>query len=175
MNWFRSLWKKLADPSSVSGIDFADFTVDFTPRAKSVLGLAKKEATRFNYDFIGTEHLLLGLVKLRQGVAHDVLLKMGINLEILRGEVEHAIASGPEPQMSGNAPYTTCVMQVFRLAREEASALNHTYIGTEHILLGLLRERNNVPARLLNKYNVGIESLRWMIAQEPGSERRPGE
>ena len=122
---------------------------NFTPRAQQVLALARKEADRFNHSFIGTEHLLLGLIRLGQGVAVNVLQKMGIELETVRMEVEKQVGTGPDQKMMGNIPYTPRVKKVLALAAKEAKALNHTYVGTEHILLGLLREGDGVAARVL--------------------------
>src|SRR5437868_1642046 len=113
---------------------------NFTPRAQQVLQLARKEADRFNHNYVGTEHLLLGLIKLGQGVAVNVLQKMGLDLETVRMEVEKQVGSGPETKIVGNVPYTPRVKKVLALAGKEAKALNHSYVGTEHILLGLLRE-----------------------------------
>src|SRR5829696_6354685 len=113
---------------------------NFTPRAQQVLALARKEADRFNHNFVGTEHLLLGLIKLGQGVAVNVLQKIGLDLETVRMEVEKLVGTGPDQKMIGNIPYTPRVKKVLSLAAKEAKALNHTYVGTEHILLGLLRE-----------------------------------
>ncbi|MCE9543405.1 MAG: Clp protease, partial [Verrucomicrobia bacterium] len=113
---------------------------NFTPRAQQVLALSRKEADRFNHNYVGTEHLLLGLIKLGQGVAVNVLQKMGLDLETVRQEVEKQVGSGQENKMSGNIPYTPRVKKVLALAGKEAKALQHSYVGTEHILLGLLRE-----------------------------------
>ena len=113
---------------------------NFTPRAQQVLALARKEADRFNHNYVGTEHLLLGLIKLGQGVAVNVLQKMSLDLETVRMEVEKQVGSGPETKTPGNIPYTPRVKKVLALAGKEAKALNHSYVGTEHILLGLLRE-----------------------------------
>jgi len=120
---------------------------NFTPRAQQVLALARKEADRFNHNYVGTEHLLLGLIKLGQGVAVNVLQKMGLDLETVRMEVEKQVGSGPETKMVGNVPYTPRVKKVLALAGKEAKALNHSYVGTEHILLGLLREGEGMLAR----------------------------
>jgi len=120
---------------------------NFTPRAQQVLALARKEADRFNHNFVGTEHLLLGLIKLGQGVAVNVLQKLGLDLETVRMEVEKQVGTGPDQKMIGNIPYTPRVKKVLSLAAKEAKTLNHTYVGTEHILLGLLREGDGVAAR----------------------------
>src|SRR5881396_2693190 len=126
---------------------------NFTPRAQQVLALARKEADRFNHNFVGTEHLLLGLIKLGQGVAVNVLQKLGLDLETVRLEVEKQVGTGPD-------------QKVLSLAAKEAKALNHTYVGTEHILLGLLREGDGVAARVLKNLDVDIEQTRQEILKE---------
>ncbi len=139
---------------------------NFTPRAQQVLALARKEADRFNHNFVGTEHLLLGLIKLGQGVAVNVLQKLGLDLETVRLEVEKQVGTGPDQKMMGNIPYTPRVKKVLALAQKEARALNHTYVGTEHILLGLLREGDGVAARVLKNLDVDIEQTRQEILKE---------
>src|SRR5512138_776073 len=139
---------------------------NFTPRAQQVLALARKEADRFNHNFVGTEHLLLGLIKLGQGVAVNVLQKMGLDLETVRMEVEKQVGTGPDQKMIGNVPYTPRVKKVLQLAAKEAKALNHTYVGTEHILLGLLREGDGVAAQVLKNLDVDIEQTRQEILKE---------
>src|SRR5436853_6318211 len=109
---------------------------NFTPRAQQVLALARKEADRFNHNYVGTEHLLLGLIKLGQGVAVNVLQKMGLDLETVRMEVEEKVGSGPETKMVGNLPYTPRVKKVVAVAGHEATARNHSYVDTEHIRIG---------------------------------------
>ena len=139
---------------------------NFTPRAQQVLALARKEADRFNHNFVGTEHLLLGLIKLGQGVAVNVLQKMNLDLDTVRMEVEKQVGTGPDQKMIGNIPYTPRVKKVLALASKEAKALNHTYVGTEHILLGLLREGDGVAARVLKTLDVDIELTRQEILKE---------
>src|SRR5712671_2043939 len=139
---------------------------NFTPRAQQVLALARKEADRFNHNFVGTEHLLLGLIKLGQGVAVNVLQKMGLDLETVRMEVEKQVGTGPDQKIVGNVPHTPRVKKVLALASKEAKALNHTYVGTEHILLGLLREGDGVAARVLKNLDVDIEQTRQEILKE---------
>src|SRR5216117_531794 len=155
---------------------------NFTPRAQQVLALARKEADRFNHNYVGTEHLLLGLIKLGQGVAGNVLQKMGLDLETVRMEVEKQVGSGPETKMVGNIQYTPRVKKVLALAGKEAKALNHSYVGTEHILLGLLREGEGVAARVLKSLEVDIERTRNEILKEldpnftpPESDQESGE
>ena len=139
---------------------------DFTPRAQQVLALARKEAERFNHNYVGTEHLLLGLIKLGQGVAVNVLQRMGLDLERVRIEVEKHVGSHPETNMIGNIPYTPRVKKVLALAAKEAKALNHSYVGTEHILLGLLREGEGVAARVLKSLEVDPARTRNEILKE---------
>jgi len=139
---------------------------NFTPRAQQVLALARKEADRFNHNFVGTEHLLLGLIKLGQGVAVNVLQKMGLDLETVRLEVEKQVGTGPDQKQVGNIPYTPRVKKVLNLASKEAKQLQHTYVGTEHILLGLLREGDGVAARVLKNLDVDIEDARKEILKE---------
>ena len=139
---------------------------NFTPRAQQVLALARKEADRFNHNYVGTEHLLLGLIKLGQGVAVNVLKKMGLDLDTVRMEVEKQTGTGPETKMVGNIPYTPRVKKVLALAGKEAKNLNHSYVGTEHILLGLLREGEGVAARVLKTLEINIERTRNEILKE---------
>ena len=139
---------------------------NFTPRAQQVLALARKEADRLNHNFLGTEHLLLGLIKLGQGVAVNVLQKMGLDLETVRMEVEKQVGTGPDQKMIGNIPYTPRVKKVIALAQREAKNLNHTYVGTEHLLLGLLREGDGVAAKVLRALDVDIELARQEILKE---------
>src|ERR1044072_6827264 len=148
---------------------------NFTPRAQQVLQLARKEADRFNHNYVGTEHLLLGLIKLGQGVAVNVLQKMGLDLETVRMEVEKQVGSGPETKIVGNIPYTPRVKKVLALAGKEAKALNHSYVGTEHILLGLLREGEGVAARVLKSLEIDIERTRNEILKERDQNFTPSE
>ena len=139
---------------------------NFTPRAQQVLALARKEADRFNHSFVGTEHLLLGLINLGQGVAVNVLQKMGLDLETVRLEVEKQVGTGPDQKLAGNIPYTPRVKKVLELSKKEAKALHHTYVGTEHILLGLLREGEGVAARVLRNLDIDIDQCRQEILHE---------
>jgi ATP-dependent Clp protease ATP-binding subunit ClpC len=139
---------------------------NFTPRAQQVLALARKEADRFNHAYVGTEHLLLGLIKLGQGVAVNVLERMGLELDTVRVEVEKEVGSGPPQKSPGNIPYTPRVKKVLALSNKEAKALNHSYVGTEHLLLGLLREGEGVAARVLKRLDVDIQRTRNEILAE---------
>ncbi len=140
---------------------------NFTPRAQQVLALARKEADRFHHNYVGTEHLLLGLIKLGQGVAVSVLQKMGLELETVRAEVEKQVGVGQDTKApAGSIPYTPRVKKVLALAGKEAKTLNHSYVGTEHLLLGLLREGEGVAARVLKTLDIDIERTRNEILKE---------
>ena len=139
---------------------------NFTPRAQRVVKLAQKEADAFNHPYVGTEHLLLGLIALGEGVAVNVLERMGVSLENVRLEVERAVGQGPETKTVGNIPFTPRSKKVLQLAMAEAQALNHTYVGTEHILLGLLHEGEGVAAQVLRNLGVDIETARVEVMRE---------
>jgi ATP-dependent Clp protease ATP-binding subunit ClpA len=164
VNWFSSFWKALTvRPASDRLLDSVS---NFSPRAQQVLALARKESDRFQHNFVGTEHLLLGLIRVGQGTAVTVLGKMGLDLEIVRTEVENQIGTGPDRKTIGNIPYTPRVKKVLSLAAKEARALNHTYVGTEHILLGLLLEGDGVAPRVLKNLGVDTEKTRMEILRE---------
>ena len=131
----------------------------FTNRAKQVIKLAKKEAQRLNHNYLGTEHVLLGLLKLGQGVAVNVLRNLNIDFETVRSEVEKLVGYGPEIQVYGDPALTGKVKKVFEYANEEAANLNHNYVGTEHLLLGLLRQIDGVAAQVLENLNVNLQCL----------------
>jgi ATP-dependent Clp protease ATP-binding subunit ClpC len=164
MNWLKSFWEGLNTPMP-HGVSDIDGT-NFTPRAQQVLALARREATRFNHNFVGTEHLLLGMVALGQGTGVTVLRNAGIDLESLRQEVEKQVGTGPDQKMFGPIPCTPRVRRVFKLAAKEAVALGHSYLGTEHILLGLLLEGDGVAARVLRNLDVETEKVRREILKE---------
>jgi ATP-dependent Clp protease ATP-binding subunit ClpC len=148
---------------------------NYTPRAQQALQLARAEAERFNHPYIGTEHILLGLSALGQGVAVTVLERMNISLETVRMEVEKAVGQGPATKTVGNVPFTPRAKKVLQLAAAEAKALNHTYIGTEHILLGLLREGEGVAAQVLRNLNVDLETTRLEVMKELDPNFEPGD
>ena len=147
---------------------------NFTPRAQQVLQLARQEADRFNHGYIGTEHLLLGLIALGQGVAVTVLRRMGLDLETVRLEVEKAVGVGSDMKTVGNVPYTPRVKKVLALAGTEARAMNVEFVGTEHVLLGLLREGEGVAARVLANLNVDVEKTRQAVLKELDPNYEPG-
>jgi ATP-dependent Clp protease ATP-binding subunit ClpA len=146
--------------------EFVEPFNNFTPRAQQILALARREADRFHHAFLGTEHLLLGLIVLGQGTGLAVLRNMGVSLDTLRMEVEKQIGRGPDRKAVGNVPYTPRVKKVLRLAAQEAKSLHHTYVGTEHILLGLLREDDGVAARVLKGPGLNLEEVRQNILKE---------
>lgn len=138
----------------------------FTNRAKQVIKLAKKEAQRLNHNYLGTEHVLLGLLKLGQGVAVNVLKNLNIDFETVRAEVEKLVGFGPEIQVYGDPALTGKVKKVFEFANEEAANLNHNYVGTEHLLLGLLRQTDGVAAQVLENLNVNLKEVRKEVLKE---------
>ena len=138
----------------------------FTPRAKQVLALARKEADRFNHNYVGTEHLLLGLIKLGQGIAVNMLHKQGLDLETVRMEVEKHVGSHPQTEIVGNLPYTARVKKVLALAIKEARALNHPYVGTEHIFLGTLQETEGGAGRVFSSLQLDLETIRNEVLME---------
>lgn len=148
---------------------------NFTPRAQQVLALARKEADRFNHNYVGTEHLLLGLIKLGQGVAVSVLERLGLDLDTVRIEVEKEVGTGPDSKITGSVAYTPRVKKVLALANKEAKSLNHSYVGTEHLLLGLLREGEGIAARVLQRLDIDIQSTRNEILSEIDPNFAPDE
>ncbi len=138
----------------------------FTNRAKQVIKLAKKEAQRLNHNYLGTEHVLLGLLKLGQGVAVNVLRNLNIDFETVRNEVEKLVGYGPEIQVYGDPALTGKVKKVFEYANEEAANFNHNYVGTEHLLLGLLRQTDGVAAQVLENLNVNLKEVRKEVLKE---------
>ena len=132
----------------------------FTDRARKVMQLANQEAQRFNHEYIGTEHVLLGLVKEGSGVAANVLKNLDVDLRKIRLEVEKLVQSGPEMVTMGKLPQTPRAKKVIEYSMEEARNLNHNYVGTEHILLGLLREQEGVAAQVLMNLGLKLEEVR---------------
>ena len=166
MNWFRSFWKALTVAPSAVRAGSLEPMHNFTPHAQQTLALARQEADRFNHNFVGTEHLLLGLIRLGQGKAVTVLRSLGLDLESIRLEVEKQVGTGPDQKLSGNIPYTPRVKKVLALAAKESRALNHSYVGTEHILLGLLLEGDGVAPRVLRNLGVDTEITRQEVLRQ---------
>ncbi len=151
-----------------------DFS-NFTPKAREVVRLAKNEADKFNHPYIGTEHLLLGLVAVNDGVSAQVFAEMGVSLEGARFEVEKLVGQGPETKLVGNIPLTPRTKKVLQLAVVEAQAMGHSYIGTEHLLLGLLREGEGVAARALRNMNMDLDAARVAVMRALDPEYQPEE
>lgn len=144
-----------------------------TPRARQSLVLAKNEALRLNHDYIGTEHLLLGLLALGEGVAVEVLRAMGLNLQQLRLEVEKSSGTGNDTQIAGELPFTPRLKKTLLLAAREAKSMNFNFIGTEHLLLALLREGESVAARILKNLNIDPDQLKEEITRTLDPEFLP--
>jgi predicted dehydrogenase len=139
---------------------------NFTPLAQQVLFLARKEAERLNHNYVGTEHLLLGIIVLGQGVAINVLVKMGVELETIRLELIKPTGTNVSRKIVGKSPYTPRFKKVMVLAAKEAHSLNHCFIGTEHILLGLLREGDGKAARILEGIDIELKETRKEVLKE---------
>lgn len=135
----------------------------FTDRARKVMALANQEAQRFNHEYIGTEHILLGLVKEGSGVGATVLKNLDVDIKKLRLEIEKLVKSGPDMVTMGKLPQTPRAKKVIEYAIEEARALNHNYVGTEHILLGLLRESEGIAAQVLMNLGLKLEEVRQEV------------
>ena len=147
----------------------------FTDRARKVMQLANQEAQRFNHEYIGTEHILLGLVKEGSGVAANVLRNLDIDLRKIRLEVEKLVQSGPDMVTMGKLPQTPRAKKVIEYSMEEARNLNHNYVGTEHILLGLLREQEGVAAQVLMNLGLKLEEVREEVLNLLGHGMEGGE
>ncbi len=142
----------------------------FTDRARKVMGLARQEAQRFNHSYIGTEHILLGLIQEGSGVAANVLRNLDIDPDKIRAEVEKIVQDGPAMQALGQLPFTPRAKKVLELASEEATNLRHNYIGTEHLLLGLIRENEGVAAQVLMNLGLKLEEVREEVLELLGAD-----
>ena len=142
----------------------------FTDRAKKVMNLARQEAQRFNHEYLGTEHILLGLVQEGSGVAANVLRNMTIDLAKIRTEVEKLVKTGPSMVTMGQLPFTPRAKKVLELSMEEAGNLGHNYIGTEHLLLGLIKENEGIAAKVLTNLGVKLEDVREEVLEFLGAE-----
>lgn len=138
----------------------------FTNRAKQVIKLAKKEAQKLNHNYLGTEHVLLGLLKLGQGIAVNVLRNLNIDYDTVLTEVERIVGFGPEIQVYGDPALTGKVKKVFEYANEEAASLNHNYVGTEHLLLALLKQTDGAAAQVLENININLKEVRKEVLKE---------
>jgi len=145
----------------------------FTDRARKVMQLANQEAQRFHHEYIGTEHILLGLLKQKGGVGFQVLADLGATAERITAEIEKILRDGPTPRdKGGRLPHTPRAKKVIEFAVEEARNLSHNYVGTEHLLLGLIREEQGVAAVVLMNLGVTLEAARAGVARlrPPGAQ-----
>lgn len=148
----------------------------FTDRARKVMLLANQEAQRLKHEYIGTEHILLGLVREESGVGANVLKDLDVDLRKVRLEVEKLVKSGPEPVSPiGKRPQTPRAKKVIEYAIEEAQNLNHNYVGTEHLLLGLLRKQDGVAAQVLMNLNLRLEDVRKEVLNLLGASEEAEE
>jgi hypothetical protein len=154
----------------------------FTDRGRRVVVLAQEEARLLNHDYIGTEHILLGLIHEGEGVAARALVALDISLDAVRAQVEEIVGQGERPP-TGHIPFTPRAKKVLELSLREALNLGHNYIGTEHILLGLIREGEGVAAQVLVKLGAGLERVRQVVVQllaghagpVPAEQQPPGQ
>ena len=146
----------------------------FTERAREVVVLAQDEARALRHNYIGTEHILLGLLREEEGLAARVLESLDITVEEVRAQVARIIGPGDEPIISGQIPFTPRAKKVLELSLREALSLKHNYIGTEHILLGLVRENEGVAARILLDFDADAEKIRNEIMRVLSGPGEPG-
>jgi ATP-dependent Clp protease ATP-binding subunit ClpC len=148
----------------------------FTDRAQKVIMIAQEEAKRLSHDYVGTEHVLLGLVSLGEGVAAQVLSNSGVSFAHIRMEIEKMVGMGDNMMLLGEIPFTPRAKKVLEYAVEEAQHMGHSYIGTEHILLGLIREEEGVAARVLENLGLKLDSVRQavleLIGETPPESRK---
>jgi ATP-dependent Clp protease ATP-binding subunit ClpC len=143
---------------------------NFTDRVRKVLAMAREEAIRLHHDYVGTEHILLGLIREGEGVAAAVLTNLSVDLEQLQERIEESVRPGKATIALGELPYTSRAKKVLEFAMAEARELNHSYVGTEHLLLGLLREEKGIAADVLNQMGVTLEEARRQTLKLLGSE-----
>jgi len=166
MSWFKAFLKGFTTPMSSEGSNSVEGSNNFTEHATQILAMARLEAARFNHSFVGTEHLLLGLVRLGKGTAAAVLSKIGVDLEALKREVERQVGVAPDEKIASNISITPRVKKVLALAAKEARDMNDSSIGSEHILLGLMREGDGVAARVLKNFDLEIGVVKECILKE---------
>ncbi len=147
----------------------------FTDRARKVMQFAHQEALRFNHEYVGTEHILLGLIKEGTGVAANILKKLGIDLRAMRLEVEKLVSSGPDLVTMGRLPQTPRAKKAVEYAIEEARRLKHNYVGTEHLLLGLLKEHDGVAAQVLMNLGLKLDDVREEVLATLGQGSESGD
>src|ERR687898_817157 len=134
---------------------------NFTERVRKVLAMAREEAARLHHEYVGTEHILLGLIREGEGVAATVLQNLNVELDEIQQKIEETVKKGKAAQTTGpDIPYTSRAKKVLELAMAEARELSHSYVGTEHLLLGLLREEKGIAAQVLTDAGVNLEAAR---------------
>ncbi len=144
---------------------------NFTERVRKILAIAREEAARLSHEYCGTEHILLGLIREGEGVAATVLQNLSVELDVLRIKVEEIVRAGQSLRTTGpDLPYTSRAKKVLELAMSEARALHHSYVGSEHILIGLLREEKGIAAQVLNASGVTLALARHETLRILGSE-----
>ena len=170
MNRFKTYFEEMAHRVALQKKAAAESESKCTPRVRQALVLAESEARRLHHNFIGTEHLLLGLTGIGEGAAVRVLQRMGADLEKTRAELEKWVGHGLESPNTLPLAFTPRTKKVFALAEREAIGLGHTYVGTESLLLGLLGEGDGVAARVLKHLGVEASRVRQEILRELGKE-----
>jgi ATP-dependent Clp protease ATP-binding subunit ClpC len=148
---------------------------NFTDRVRKVLAMAREEAIRLQHDYVGTEHILLGLIREGEGVAAAVLMNLNVDLEQIHERIEDSVRKGKATIALGELPYTSRAKKVLEYAMAEARELNHSYVGTEHLLLGLLREEKGIAAQVLNALGVTLEDARAETLKLLGSDVGPSQ
>ena len=143
---------------------------NFTDRVRKVLAMAREEAIRLQHDYVGTEHILLGLIREGEGVAAAVLTNLNVDLDQIHEQVEESVKKGKATIALGELPYTSRAKKVLEFAMAEARELSHSYVGTEHLLLGLLREEKGIAAQVLNSLGIGMEEARSETLKVLGSD-----
>ena len=166
MNVFKSFFAEMRAALKGQQQVEAELSRHFTPRAREMFAFAEDEAARLNHNFIGTEHVLLGLLKLERGVAANVLRRQGVDLKKVRASIEEYVPRGPDVSSLKPIPFTPRVKAALVTAHKEARALNHAYVGTEHVLLGLLAESDGVAARVLEGFGVHASQTRQEMLKE---------
>jgi ATP-dependent Clp protease ATP-binding subunit ClpC len=148
---------------------------NFTERVRKVLAMAREEAARLHHEYVGTEHILLGLIREGEGVAATVLQNLSVELDEIQQKIEEPVKKGKAAQTTGpDLPYTSRAKKVLELAMSEARELNHSYVGTEHLLLGLLREEKGIAAQVLIASGVNFAAVRAETSRILGVEMTPG-
>jgi ATP-dependent Clp protease ATP-binding subunit ClpC len=141
----------------------------FTERAQRIVLIAQEEAKRLNHDYVGPEHVLLGLIALGEGVAAQVLANLGVDLRRVRSEIEKIVGTGDNVMLLGEIPFTPRAKKVLEYAVEEAQHMGHSYVGTEHLLLGLIREEEGVAARVLGTFGSRLDVVRGEVMNLRGA------